>query len=303
MSDSKAKAMLEALRKKKSAIAAATGRREKTQKPAQGKHTYRILPPWRGGDDTNFYHDFGQHFIKNEKGELKAVYICSADTFGRDCPVCNGLDKAKDLATSDEMIEVLKEGKSKQVFLVNALHRTASDDEGKKTPIILSLGSNVFNQILEIYETFLAEEGIELTDLKDGIDLQITREGKGLNTKYSVMAKPKSTPVPASVMEQIHDLDEYVKQEYEEGERKALSAIGTVSGAAISSGSSSAARLSGPKSKPMAEETEPLDEGDSDIGSGVIDAEVEDDDTVADEDMPLSAAEADDIDALLAGIE
>lgn len=304
---SKAAAMLEMVRKKKEAISAASGRREKTHKPAQGKHVYRILPSWRGSDDPQFWHDFGQHFIKNEKNELKAVYICTEHTFGKECAVCEALQEATNHADSDDLVNTLKEARSKQVYLVNALHRTASDDAAKNTPILLALGQQAFEQIMGIMDSYLSEEGIDITDLEDGVDLVITREGKGFNTKYTVMPKPKSTPVPKSALENLHNLDEYVKQEYEEGQRKALTAIGTVSGTAISA-ASSAPRLAGPKTSEkrssLEEEMSPLE--DDGIGAGYVDeddsadtADVEDDVL----DAPMTTKEVDDIDALLAGID
>jgi len=58
----------------------------------------------------------------------------------------------------------------------------------------------------------------------------ITREGKGLNTKYSVSVSPKKQAVPKAAYSKLTNLDEYVMQESDEQKRKALSAINSVAG-------------------------------------------------------------------------
>jgi hypothetical protein len=81
-----------------------------------------------------------------------------------------------------------------------------------------------------------------------------SRTGKGLNTEYSVMPSAKSNPVDASVMAKLHNLNEYVKQEYDQGKLKALAALSTVSGnpALIGAG---AVAFGGPGTKAIAAPT------------------------------------------------
>ena len=66
-------ALMELLKKKKQAMGA--HRRAKTVKPGDGTSRFRILPGW-DPENLAFYHDFGQHFIKDLSGEIKAVYMC-----------------------------------------------------------------------------------------------------------------------------------------------------------------------------------------------------------------------------------
>ncbi|MCG5512782.1 hypothetical protein [Ectothiorhodospira shaposhnikovii] len=220
---------MELVRNKKAAIQAQSGRRANTVKPTPGKSKWRILPGWRGESDPQFYHDFSQHFVKGVDGSIKAVYLCVEKTFGKMCPVCEAINGGISKAGSDEIINALKEAKSKGRVLLNALHL---DGEDPSAPVILDLTPGTFEKILEVMEQY-GDEGINILDLKEGVDLVINRTGKGLNTEYSVMAAVKSNPVDPAVLKKLHNLDEYVQQEYKEGETKALSAVATVSGLAL----------------------------------------------------------------------
>ena len=213
---------MDLVRKKKQALQQQSGRREKTVKPQPGKNRFRILPGWRGEDDPQFFHDFGQHFVKGLDGTLKSVYICTEKTFGKSCPVCAAIGEGVMHADNDEIIKALDESKSKGRILLNALHLNGDDP---KTPVILDLTPTTAEKVFD-----LMDEYGTITELKDGKPIVINRTGKGLNTKYDILPAAESDEVPASVMEKLHNLDEYVKQEYDEGETKTVGAISTVSG-------------------------------------------------------------------------
>lgn len=209
------------IKAKKQQIQEQSGRREKTVKPQNGKSRWRILPGWRDGDPT-FWHDFGQHFIKgvtpNENGSyLRSVYICTAKTFGTPCPICEAVSEGLRIAPNDDAVQALNESKSGSSILVNALHR---DGDDPNTPVIMEMRPSIFKQVLEIIETYG-----DITDPKAGFDVIVNREGRGLNTKYSVMPAPTSEPVPAAALNALHNLDDYVKQEWEEGKQKALASV------------------------------------------------------------------------------
>ena len=220
------KELMEMVRNKKQAIQAQSGRRASTVKPQPGKSKWRILPGWRGEADPTFYKDFGQHFVKGVDGTLKAVYMCVEKTFGKICPVCESINAGIAEASSDEVINALKEAKAKGRVLVNALHL---DGEDPSTPVILDLTPGTFEKVLEVMEQY-GEEGVNMLDLDGGIDIVINRTGKGINTEYSVMAAVKSGSVDKSVLKKLNNLDDYVAQEYEEGRVKALSAVSAVAG-------------------------------------------------------------------------
>lgn len=229
--------IMDIVRKKKQAIQASSGRRENTHKPQPGKSKFRILPGWREGDPT-FFQDFGQHFVKNQKDELQAVYMCVDKTYGQPCPICQSIEQGIMRSTDDDITKALKESKSSSRVLFNALHL---DGDDANTPIILDLSPTTAEKVLG-----LMEEYGNITDLDEGVDIIITRSGKGLNTEYTVMPAPKSAPVDKAVLKNLHNLDEYVKQEFDQGRNKAIAAVSNISGLLPPAASASAPKLSAP---------------------------------------------------------
>lgn len=212
--------LMELIAKKKQDINA--GKRQKTVKPPENRSRWRILPTWRK-EGEQFWHDFGQHFIKDGKGDLKAVYVCVDKTYGRPCQVCDAIGAGIRASSDDDMVKMLKEANAAARILVNALH---IDGDNPNEPVILELGPMAFNEILNI----VTEWGADVVSLDKGMDMVIERTGKGMQTRYSVNVASKSQPVDAAVMKKIVNLDEYVAQESEEQARRALMNLSAASG-------------------------------------------------------------------------
>jgi hypothetical protein len=217
--------LMELMKNKKAALKP----KAKTLKPKPGSNRYVILPSWRG-EDEQFWHDFGQHYIKNESGEIQAVYPCLDKTYGQPCPICEGLLKAQRMTTDDETVNLLKEANSGQTYLLNVLDL---DGEDSASPQVLQLGKLSFGQLLEMME----EWGVAVLDPVEPIVVLVTRDGKGLNTKYTVQPSSKKHAIPKALLKdgkidhsKLNNLDEYVKQENEEQQRRALNAINNVAG-------------------------------------------------------------------------
>lgn len=221
----------------------ATSSFTKTIKPEPGRGRYRILPGWRkpdaaGNVDPTFYHDFGQHFIKDAAGTLKAVYICTEKTYGKECDYCRMLADAITATQSngggDEMVNRLKNAQSKSRILLNVLHL---DGKTPTVPQILEIAPSVFDgkrsrgggeAVGGIVGLF--SEWPNLLDPNTGHDIIIERSGNGLDTQYSVQIAGSSKPVPAEALEKLNDLDKFVAQESAERARKALVQIAAISG-------------------------------------------------------------------------
>lgn len=198
--------------------------RAKTVKPKDGQNRIVLLLGWRKGQEEVFFHDFGQHYIKNTAGELQAVYPCLDKTFNKPCPVCQAIGQAATGVTDDEQIKALKDANSGQSYLLNVL---TLDGENKTEPQILEIRKSVFGQILDLMEDW----GGAVFDMDEPQIIVINREGKGLNTKYSVQISAKKHPMNgADVYSKLNDLDEYVRQENEENMQRAIGAVKGVVG-------------------------------------------------------------------------
>jgi hypothetical protein len=275
---------------KQKAMAAKKGR-SKTFKPGGGKTRIRILPGWNADNPEQFWHDYGMHFVKNDKGALDAVYLCVESTFGKECPICQAIGQGIKSSNDDEQIKLLKQANAAQRYLVNVL--VLSDAAKKDEPQIMECGILVFEAICEV----IAEYG-DITQLSGGTDLVINREGTGqYDTKYTVLPAPKSVTVPPATAARVHNLDEYVAQENDAGRTKAITAVGRAAGLLLADETAS------DYSAPAIEAPSKSD----DMGS-VMDSDIDDGEIVPEE-ASLSSVESatddlddDDLDSLLADL-
>lgn len=210
---------------KKKDIKAKSGLRADVLKIPVGKHKFRILPAHpEVGAEADFWADFGQHYIKDLEDKTKAVYVCTDKTFGRPCGVCQALEAAGRGVTDDQELKAITDSQCKRAeILVNVLHLNSSDKAG--IPQILQMTPTTFAKVLD-----LVDEYGDITSLTEGTDLIITREGVGLNTEYSVQPARTSAKVDPSVLNGMVNLQEFIKQESEEGARKAISQVNAIVG-------------------------------------------------------------------------
>lgn len=216
---------LDLIKRKKKEMEAKKASSIRPIKPAPGKNMYRILPTWRkGAEENQFWHDFGMHWVRSEKGGKPIPYLCLDKTYEKECPVCNAIGAGIRGASDDETINLLKGANASQRFLINVLH--LNDSEKKNEPQIMEIGVTVFDDLISLMEDYG-----DVTDLEKGIDIIIKREGKGLDTSYTVLPSPKGPrKVDPSVMEKVADLDAAVAQENEAILKKALNALSAAAG-------------------------------------------------------------------------
>jgi hypothetical protein len=195
--------------------------KEKTIRPQPGSNRYVILRGWRAAAPEMFFHEFGQHYIKDEAGQIQAVIPCTHITFGRPCATCQGLGKAMHAVNDDGVKKLLEEAKSKEGYILNVL---ALDSKTPNEPQILEVGKTVFGQIVGLVE----EWGAQIFDATKPMIVIVEREGKALNTKYASKTSSKTYDLPAGIVPK--NLDEYVAQTSEEQQRRALSALNSVAG-------------------------------------------------------------------------
>lgn len=280
--------LLDAIKKKKQAIAAKSGR-ERPTKLSSSKNIIRLLPNWKGDMEGQFSQDFGQHFIKDKGGNIQAVYICTATTFGRQCEVCAEIARHSAETTDEDMVKVLSEARSSSRILVNAIYLNGTHANAKTDPVLLELPTSVFNDILGIMETYLEDHDLNILSLEEGYDLVISKTGSGRETRYTVTPSPKARAIPANVLEKARDLDAYAKQEYDAGLQKAIASLGAVMGGrALPAPSNSAPAQEAQSSAAKLSNQSPVDMADLEV-EDAIDAEFTD---VTDAPAPAAAKPA-----------
>lgn len=213
--------LLDLINKRKAAVS-----QVKTLKPNPGRNRYRILPSWRG-PDQQFWMDFGQHFIKDATGQVKAVYVCADKTFSKPCAVCDAIAHGIMASTDDLTKKRLEEARSTARVLLNVLHL---DGPTPGQVQILEIAPTVFNGnkgVGGIISQFT--DWPDMIDLEKGADVIIEKSGTGKDTRYGVSVVP-GKPVDPSVMSQLHDLDKFVQQENDSGRNRALMSVSAISG-------------------------------------------------------------------------
>jgi hypothetical protein len=212
-----------------------------------GKNRIRIAPGWRAGEEHIWFHDFGQHFIKDAADQIQAVYLCTDLTYGKPCAVCGAVKDAIRSAPDDATSEIIAKSVAGKSILVNIFHL---DSDTPNTPVVTAVKGKLFTQLMEMLE----ENGPEaFFDAALGHEIVVTRDGKGLNTTYSAtMAIKVGTPIPAAAYKNLTNLDEYVAQESDEQERRAIAAVNSVAGILPAPGTggdrpmTTATRIAGP---------------------------------------------------------
>lgn len=201
-------------------------RRERAVAFKPGKTRIRVAPGWRKGQEHIFWQDFAQHFIKDAAGDIQAVYVCVDGTYGKPCNVCAAVKHAIRLAGDDETTKLIAQSSSGKTTLINAYHLDSDDPH---TPKVTQVPSTLLTQLFEILET---NGGEPFFDLEKGHEITVVRTGTSKNdTRYqATMSIKPGTPIPAASLSRLTNLDDYVAQESEEQERRAIAAVNTVAG-------------------------------------------------------------------------
>ncbi|TDW20526.1 hypothetical protein EV128_125156 [Rhizobium azibense] len=198
-------------------------------KPKEGVNRYRILVP---DQNAQFWADLGVHWIKPEvegKGKPIAVVGCPSICFDQPCAIDTAIDQAMSAAIDEESKELYKSWKARKTVLLNVLDRSKGSTDPDKVQI-LELTPGTFGSILGIVQQY-AEEGEDILSPSEGMDISITRTGKGLNTEYAVnvAAGKAHAPVTPQQLKECHDLIGHINKEFFRGdEQKALNFIAQV---------------------------------------------------------------------------
>jgi len=201
---------------------------KKTAKIPDGRSVLRILP---GGEKDRglFFQPFANHFIKDNKGQLKAVYVCSEETFDKPCEICEMINDGKreirsrlgkDAAEHDPTFKMLDEARAKGRVLVNAINVTAGETE----PQIYEFPKSLFEKdLMDVLE----EMALEGDDFEEnmGIDVVVKRSGSGRDTRYTLSLAKKQSETSPAMLEKMEDLYGYAQQESEAKKAKAITAL------------------------------------------------------------------------------
>ncbi len=180
---------------------------------------------------------WGQHFIKDTGGALKAVYMCTATTFGEKCPICDAIAEGQALTGDEEILKAYKEARSSRRIVVNALYlKGGKHDNPETTPVVLELPPTVWDNVLQTAQAF-EEEGVNVFDPKVGHNFIIEKTGSGMGTEYKVTPSPRGSTINGDAVEKIKDLTAWARQESPQERDKAITSVRVIGGYYASTGS------------------------------------------------------------------
>mgnify|MGYP001820321938 CR=1 FL=1 len=192
-------------------------------KPKQGKNLVRILPPWtdEGPNQFQFWREIYVHWGIGPDEERQAHLSCPklSPPGGGECPVCEEYDRLR-ATKQPEDLEAAKEIRARQRAFSNVVDLsdpTWSEDDVDELKLqgvedlpepgdpkiqIFSYGPTILKELLDIFT-----DEIDLTDLKEGHNVIITRSGQGLQTEYRVRIETKASAAPFKGEPDLINLD------------------------------------------------------------------------------------------------
>lgn len=169
-------------------------------KPEEGKNKIRILPP---ADEALlaegiFYKEAWYHY---SVGPDNRALLCPKKMEGDDCFICEYIAKQKKKDNQDAVSDILPRAR----IFYNVFDKSDVEPNVK----IYGSGIKIFKELIG-YITDEDEDWGDITSLTEGRDINIEREGTGINTTYSIRVASKITDISedADWDDLMYDLEE-----------------------------------------------------------------------------------------------
>ena len=126
-----------------------------------------------------------------------------------DCPVCQFIEALKEEG-SKELDKIAARLRPQSRYYVNVLNRRSASP----APLIYGLRT----RMMKTLRSYLQDPDYgDITDPEDGRDIVIERTGQGLQTRYEIRIKPKTSPIGVEGWEsKLHKLSKEVVEKIDE---------------------------------------------------------------------------------------
>ena len=193
----------------------------------EGITTVRILPP-KVGSGGLWFRKIVEH---NTKIGEKFLSVACPRQIQQDCPFCEELERLTEEGETANNVELLTTAKKNfgigTKFIANVICYSSPDPEVgslAKGVMVMKFGTKIKQALLEMDQA--VDTGwANITDVNNGVDIRITRSGKGLNTTYSIMplgqrsniqAKLAASGIDLSTLELFNLTEVLVPRSYED---------------------------------------------------------------------------------------
>lgn len=153
--------------------------------PREGDNNVRILPP---PPDAEWGHYGVGVVVHYAIGSDQSAYLCAARMKEEACPICEERDRATS-AGEEDLADSLRPSFRTAVYVIDRAQ------EGKG-PLLWNISAGLDKDITKLCIDPATGEILPVDDPNDGYDLNFTREGQGLKTKYKgIQFSRKSCPL------------------------------------------------------------------------------------------------------------
>lgn len=153
--------------------------------PRVGDNNVRILPPPVDADWGHYGLNLCVHY---GIGSDQSAYLCASKMKGEPCPLCEERDKATS-AGEEELADALRPNYRVAVYVIDRAQEA-------KGPLLWSIAAGLDKDITKLCIDPANGEVLNVDDPNDGYDLNFTREGEGMKTKYKgIQFSRKSSPL------------------------------------------------------------------------------------------------------------
>jgi hypothetical protein len=213
------------------------GGHSKLAKLKEGRNVIRLIAPpagtvdWVKVEDGMFYRELGVHWIKPDMNAKPIAVVGSEEIcYQRVSALASAIDMAIASAHDEDSKKLYEEWKARKSIILNVVSRDNNNEVQ-----ILELTPTTFGKIMDLVNLY-DDSGVDVLDHASGLDIVITKTGKGLNTTYDVAAVPLAPgktfqPVSQQQVDAAENLDTFIEANYFRGdEQKALNAVVQFSG-------------------------------------------------------------------------
>lgn len=186
--------------------------------PGKATHLISILPTWdTEAGEWSFFHRVYAH---GQVGVNEDNYICLARMFNQRCFICEQYAEyiseceSEDKEPDEKKVRALRPSQ-RIIYNIRVVTDSRTEDEGNK--LYLAPVQKIHNEILELCKDPRTGEIINVANLDEGMDVQFTKEGEGLQTQYKGVRLVDREPIPDEWVEDLVVLDQsYHIPDYEE---------------------------------------------------------------------------------------
>ena len=163
-----------------------------------GDNFIRIIAPTPTG------HYRKEVFIHSKVGANGGTFLCLKKMYNKPCPVCEYIEQLKAEGGNDEQAAELAATRRYLFFVYNV----ATEETEAKGLHWYDAPTTILNGIVGLSKDKRSGKILDVSDPKNGRDIEFTRKGSGLLTKYDSFKLVENNPIPEEWLKDVPAFDD-----------------------------------------------------------------------------------------------